>query len=67
VTETQQTAISDASTFVDAPTLFPERLPHGLGRHRCQAAGPAVSVGTLADWIKIKNPSAPAATRLIER
>jgi len=44
----------------------PARLRAGSRRHRRQASGPALSVGPSTDWIKVKNPGAPAATRILE-
>jgi hypothetical protein len=44
---------------------LPPRLQDGARRHRLETAGIALSVGA-ADWLKFKNPKAPAVKREAE-
>ena len=39
---------------------IPARLRNGAGRYRLEAAGIALRSGCSSDWLKFKNPEAPA-------
>ena len=45
---------------------LPARLQDGAGRDRLEAAGIALSIGRSPDWLKFKNPEAPAVRREAE-
>jgi bifunctional non-homologous end joining protein LigD len=44
----------------------PPCLPDGAGRHRVEAARLALVSGRTKDWLKFKNPAAPAVKREAE-
>ena len=58
--------LSEHVDVVDGATLFQHACAMGLERIVAKRRDRAYRSGRSKDWIKIKNPSAPAATRVIE-
>jgi bifunctional non-homologous end joining protein LigD len=59
--------LSDHVEGNDGEAMFRRACLVKPRRRRREAAGQALWVGGSPDWIKVKNPDATAATRLIER
>ena len=58
--------LSEHVDVVDGATLFQHACAIGLERIVDERRDRAYRSGRSMDWIKIKNPSAPAARRVIE-
>ena len=50
----------------DGAVGVPARLQDGAGGDRLEAAGIALPIGPSPDWLKFKNPEAPAVKREAE-
>jgi bifunctional non-homologous end joining protein LigD len=58
--------LSEHVDVVDGPTLFRHACVMGLEGIIAKRRDRPYRSGRSPDWIKVKNPTAPAATRLIE-
>jgi bifunctional non-homologous end joining protein LigD len=58
--------LSDHVVVVDGPTLFGHACVMGLEGIVAKRRDRPYRSGRCADWVKVKNPDAPAATRVME-